>query len=45
MQHDYVIMELARQRDQELARVDTPERRMLRGARRARSQRRRWSWR
>jgi hypothetical protein len=45
MQHDYVIMELARQRAQELARVDTPERRMLREARRARPQRRRRSWR
>jgi hypothetical protein len=45
MQHDYVIMELARQRAQELAKVDTPERRMLREARRGRSQRRRRSWR
>ena len=45
MHHDYVIMQLARQRTQELAMTDTPERRMLREARRARSQSRRRSWR
>lgn len=45
MHHDYVIMELARQRAEELAMVDRPERRMLREARRARSQSRRRSWR
>lgn len=45
MHHDYVIMQLARQRAQELAMVDTPDRRMRREARRARSQRRRRSWR
>lgn len=45
MYHDYVVMELARQRRDELAMVDRPERRMAREARRARSQRRRRSWR
>ena len=45
MHHDYVIMELARQRAEELAMTARPERRVLREAQRARSQRRRRSWR
>jgi hypothetical protein len=45
MYHDYVAMELARQRLDELAMVDRPERRMQREARRARSRRLRRSWR
>jgi hypothetical protein len=44
MHHDYLVMEWARQRAEELAMVDSPERRMLREARRARSRRRRRSW-
>jgi hypothetical protein len=42
MYHDYVVMELARLRAEELAMIARPE---LREARRGRSRRRRLSWR